>query len=111
MRLGEGWLTQRPIEEAVGAVAEHEAGALAHIRVSGGRRLRLEVTLESVSDDVLVLPGPAMLVDGERGPISWHVGASAEIVLPSEEGPGVLTQRRGISSPGDAPGVSFPLGD
>ena len=50
VRLGEGWLTQRPIEEAVGAVAEHEAGALAHIRVSGGRRLRLEVTLESVSD-------------------------------------------------------------
>ena len=111
VRLGEGWLTQRPIEEAVGAVAEHEAGALAHIRVSGGRRLRLEVTLESVSDDVLVLPGPAMLVDGERGPISWHVGASAEIVLPSEEGPGVLTQRRGLSSPGDAPGVSYPLGE
>ena len=55
VRLGDGWLTLRPLEEAVGAVAEHEAGALAHIRVSGGRRLRLEVTLESASDDVLVV--------------------------------------------------------
>ncbi len=111
VRLGDGWLTLRPLEEAVGAVAEHEAGALAHIRVSGGRRLRLEVTLESASDDVLVVPGPVMSVEGDREPISWHVGASAEIVVPSEEGPGVLTQRRGLSSPGEAPGFSYPLGE
>jgi hypothetical protein len=111
VRLGDDWLTLRPLEEAVGAVAEHEAGALAHIRVSGGRRLRLEITLESVSDDVLTVPGPVLLVEGVREPISWHVGASAEIVLPSAEGPGVLTQRRGLSSPGDAPGTSYPLGE
>lgn len=111
VRLGDGWLTQRPLEESVGAVAEHEAGVLAHIQVSGGRRLRLEITLESVTDDVLTVPGPVLLVEGAREPISWHAGASAEIVLPSTEGPGLLTQRRGLSSPGDEPGASYPLGE
>ncbi|MFT3889462.1 MAG: hypothetical protein QM713_15045 [Arachnia sp.] len=110
VRLGEGWLTLRPLEEAIGAVAEHESGALVRVRVSGGRRLRLELAVESASDDVLTVPGPLLLVEGEREPISWHAGASAEIVLPSSAGPGVLTERRGLSAPGDEPGGSYPLG-
>ncbi|MBK7820873.1 MAG: hypothetical protein IPJ61_07280 [Tessaracoccus sp.] len=108
---GDEWLTQRPLEESVGSVVEHEAGVLAHVRVSGGRRLRLDIVLESVVDDVLTVPGPVLHVEGEREPISWHAGASAEILLPSADGPGVLTQRRGLSAPGEGPVLSHPLGE
>lgn len=109
VEFGEGWLTPREAAEGVGMDLEHELGAQATVRIRPGRRVRLEITVESLADDVITVSGPVMWVVGEREPISWHGGASAEIVLPSEQGPGLLTQRRGLSTPGIEAGMSYPL--
>lgn len=104
-----GWLTPRPAAEAVGIDVEHEAGVVARVRFRSGQRLRVEITVESDSDDLVVVPGPVLRAGGPRPAVSWFAGASGEIVLPSEEGPGLLTQRRGLSAPGDEPGLGYPL--
>lgn len=111
LEFGAGWLTPRSIPDAVGIDIEHEAGPLARVRVRPGQRVRVEVSIESATHDVVTVPGPVMWVSGQREPVSWHAEASAEIVLPSPLGPGILTQRRGLSSPGEEPGMSFPLGE
>ncbi|NHB85764.1 hypothetical protein G7085_17480 [Tessaracoccus sp. HDW20] len=36
--------------------------------------------------------------------VAWFAGASGEIVLPGPDGPGMLTQRRGLSQPYGEPG-------
>lgn len=109
VEFGQGWLTPRAVAEGVGMEVEHELGAQATVRIRPGRRVRLEISVESLADDVITVTGPVMLVVGERDPISWHGGASAEVVLPSERGPGLLTQRRGLSTPGLEAGMSYPL--
>lgn len=111
VEFGQGWLTPRIAPDGVGMDVEHEIGAVATVRVRPGRRLRLELTIESIVDDVITVPGPVLWVAGVREPISWHAGATAEIVLPAPEGPGILTQRRGLSTPGGEPGMSYPLGE
>lgn len=104
-----GWLTPRQADEVVGIDVEHEAGAIARVRLRSGQRLRVEISIESDSDDLVVVPGPVLRVEGPRPVLSWLAGASGEIVLPSEEGPGKLTQRRGMSAPAGADGLSHPL--
>lgn len=104
-----GWLTPRQTDEAVGIDIEHEAGAIARVRLRSGQRLRLEISIESETDDLVVVPGPVLHVEGPRPAIGWFAGASGEIVLPSEEGPGKLTQRRGMSAPMAEPGTAWPL--
>lgn len=109
IEFGQGWLTPRESSDGVGIDVEHEVGARASVRIRPGRRVRIELTVESIVEDVITVHGPVMWVRGENEPISWHAGATAEIVLPSEHGPGLLTQRRGISTPGGEPGMSYPL--
>ena len=104
-----GWLTPRPIDEATGIDVEHESGVTGRVRIRSGQRLRIEISLESDSDDLVVVPGPLLSVTGTRPAVSWFAGASGEILLPSEEGPGLLTQRRGLCTPAGEPGVGFPL--
>lgn len=104
-----GWLTPRVAGESVGVDIEHEEGVTARVRFRSGQRLRVEISVESDSDDLVVVPGPVMAVSGPRPAVSWFAGASGEIVLPSEEGPGLLTQRRGLSTPGEGSGVGYPL--
>ena len=104
-----GWLTPRQVEDAVGMDIEHELGVTARVRLRSGQRIRIEIALESDSSDLVTVPGPVLRVEGPHRPVSWLAGASAEIVLPSDEGPGLLTQRRGLSTPGGEPGVCHPL--
>ncbi|WP_231980832.1 hypothetical protein [Tessaracoccus coleopterorum] len=69
-----GWLTPRVSEEAVGIDLEHEAGVSARVRFRSGQRLRLEVTVESDTDDLLAVPGPVLRVGG---PARWSPGSRA----------------------------------
>lgn len=105
----DGWAHPRPAADAVGVDVDHEAGVVAAVRVRSGRRMRLEVSLESQSQDLVTVPGPLLRVEGPLEPISWMAGASGEIALRSAAGPGLLTQRRGLSAPSDEIGVSYPL--
>lgn len=104
-----GWLTPHAVDDAVGIDVWHEAGVSAKVRFRSGQRLRIEITLESATDDLVVVPGPILSVEGHRRAVSWFAGASGEILLPSQAGPGLLTQRRGISSPSTELGSGFPL--
>lgn len=104
-----GWLTPRKVDEVVGFDVEHELGVTARVRLRSGQRLRLEITVESVSAEVVSVPGPVLRAEGAREAVSWFGGASAEIVLPSAEGPGLWTQRRGIAVPAGQPGTCHPL--
>ncbi|MHA6511306.1 hypothetical protein [Tessaracoccus sp. Z1128] len=105
----EGWGHPRASADSVGVDVEHEAGVVASVRVRSGQRLRLEISLESTSSDVLTVPGPVLRVRGLHEPVSWMAGASGEIALRSPAGPGLITQRRGLCSPSAAVGVSYPL--
>src|SRR5690554_4181472 len=105
----DGWGHPRPAADAVGIDVEHEAGVAATVRVRSGQRMRLEVSLESQSHDLVTVPGPLLRVSGPLEPISWLAGASGEIALRSPAGPGLLTQRRGLSAPSEEVGVSYPL--
>ena len=100
VEFGEGWGHPLPLEDSVGAALEHEAGVLARVVVRSGQRLRLEVTLESVVDETVTVPGPLLRFEGARPTIAWLAGATGEVVFPSSGGPGLLTQRRGIASQG-----------
>lgn len=100
----DGWGHPRRALDAVGIDVEHEAGVAASVRVRSGQRLRVEVTLESVTDDAVTVPGPVLRVEGPAEPISWLAGASGEIALRSPAGPGLLTQRRGMAAPSSAVG-------
>lgn len=100
VEFGDGWGHPVPSQDAVGADLEHELGVVAQIRVRSGQRMRLEVTLESIVDDMVTVPSPVLRADGPRPGIWWAAGASAEVALPSSEGPGHLEQRRGLASPG-----------
>ncbi len=93
----EPWRTLGRADDAVGADFEHPVGAWGRVRVRSGRRLRMEVTVESRGE--VVVPGPTMGVGTASTPIAWLGGASGEVVLTSETGPGLLTQRRGDSVP------------
>ncbi len=100
----DGWGHPRRALDAVGIDVEHEAGVAASVRVRSGQRLRVEVTLESVTNDAVTVPGPVLRVEGPAEPISWLAGASGEIALRSPAGPGLLTQRRGMAAPSSAVG-------
>lgn len=104
-----GWLTPRQVDEVVGFDVEHELGVTARVRLRSGQRLRLEISLESDSAEVVSVPGPVLRAEGAHEAVSWFAGASAEIALPSEEGPGLLTQRRGLAVPFGEPGLCHPL--
>lgn len=107
VEFGDGWGHPVPIHDAVGARLEHETGVLAQVAIRSGQRVRLEVTLESPLDEMVSVPGPWMRYDGTHNPIEWLAGASGEVVLPSEEGPGLLTQRRGLASAGPEPQSAY----
>lgn len=98
-----GWLTPHAVEDAVGIDVEHEAGVVGRVRLRSGQRVRLEVSLEGEAQETVTVPGPVLTVEGAHSPVCWFAGASAEVVLPSEEGPGLLTQRRGIAVPTGEP--------
>ena len=100
----DGWGHPRRALDAVGIDVEHEAGVAASVRVRSGQRLRVEVTLESVTNDAVTVPGPVLRVEGPAEPISWLAGASGEIALRSPAEPGLLTQRRGMAAPSSAVG-------
>lgn len=108
VEFGEGWLWSDRGEEA-GVHLEHGSGARATVQISSGPRVRIQVMLTSERAEALTVPGPLMLVEGEREPIFWLAEASGEIVLPSEQGPGLLTQRRGLCSPGPEPHTVYLL--
>lgn len=104
VEFGEGWGHPRPAEDVAGVDVDHEAGVVARVRVRSGQRVRLEVSLESVTEDIVAVPAPVLRVEGPREPVSWLAGASGEIVLPAPDGPGMLTQRRGLCAPGEGLG-------
>lgn len=106
---GEGWGHARPGLDVAGVDLEHELGVAAKVRVRSGQRVRIEVTLESVTHDVVTVPGPVMRAVGSRPAVSWLARASGEIVLPSPEGPGLLTQRRGLCTPRAELGEAYVL--
>lgn len=93
----EPWRTLGRADDAVGADFEHPVGAWGRVRVRSGRRVRVEVTVESRGE--VSVPGPTMGVEAASTPIAWLGGASGEVVLTSETGPGLLTQLRGDSVP------------
>lgn len=97
---GDGWGHPVTVPDAAGVDLEHELGVQARVRVRSGQRVRLEVTLESVVDDVVSVPCPLLTAEGRHPGIWWAAGATAEVALPSEDGPGLLEQRRGLASPG-----------
>lgn len=105
----DGWGHPRRAADAVGVDVEHEAGVAATVRIRSGQRLRVEISLESMSDDVVSVPGPVLRVEGPHEPIAWLAGASGEVALRSAAGPGLLTQRRGMSTPSPAVGSCHPL--
>lgn len=104
-----GWHLLAEDPDEVGVRLEHPSGALASVLLSSGPRLRLQVTLTSHRSEAVTVPGPVLRVEGERQPICWLAEASGEIVLPSERGPGLLTQRRGLCSAGPEPDTAYLL--
>ncbi|MBB1509262.1 hypothetical protein [Tessaracoccus sp. MC1756] len=109
VEFGDGWTLLDDTVDDAGAELRHTSGVTGSVRLSSGPRLRLQVNLTSEIDDTVTVPGPLLRVVGEKAPISWLAEASGEIVLPSEHGPGLLTQRRGLSSDGPEPGTAYLL--
>lgn len=109
VEFGEGWRLLHDTVDAGGAEFQHASGVTAVVHLSSGPRMRLQVTLTSELDDVITVPGPLLRVESEQAPICWLAEASGEIVLPSERGPGLLTQRRGLCTDGPEPGTAYLL--
>lgn len=107
LEFGDGWGQPVPLPDGVGAQLEHEIGILGRIVVRSGQRVRVEVTMESLLDEMVSVPGPVMRFEGAHRPIPWLAGASGEVVFPSETGPGLLTQRRGLATPGPEDGTAY----
>lgn len=109
VEFGDGWHLRGDVLDEVGVRFEHASGVLASVQLSSGPRLRLQVTLTSQRGEVVSVPGPLLRVEGEREPICWLAEASGEIVFPSERGPGLLTQRRGLCADGPEPNTAYLL--
>ena len=119
----DGWGHPRPAADAVGVDVEHEAGVAATVRVRSGQRMRLEVSLESQSQDVVTVPGPLLRVEGplrahllagrrvrgDRAALRGRARAAdpaARVVRPLRRGGSVLPARRvgARASPADGVG-------
>ena len=83
IEFGHGWLTPRESADGVGIDVEHEVGARASVRIRPGRRVRIELTVESIVEDVITVHGPVMWVRGENEPISWHAGSMPRMTMPT----------------------------
>lgn len=109
VEFSDGWVLRDHSVDTFGVEMEHPAGVTASVQLSSGPRLRLQVNLFSTTDDTVTVPGPLLRVEGPHPAICWLAEASGEIVLPSEHGPALLTQRRGLSSDGPEPGTAYVL--
>ncbi|MDO5678474.1 MAG: hypothetical protein Q4G35_13340 [Propionibacteriaceae bacterium] len=109
VEFGDGWEPLDHAVDEVGIQLRHPAGVTAQVQVTSGPRVRLQVVLTSERDEVVTVPGPLLRVEGELPAICWLAEASGEIVLPSERGPGLLTQRRGLCTDGPEPGTAYLL--
>lgn len=103
------WRLNHDTLDQIGVQLTHDAGVVASVQLSSGPRVRLQVLLTSDRDHAVTVPGPLLRVEGEQPAICWLAEASGEIVLPSVKGPGLLTQRRGLSADGPEPGTAYLL--
>lgn len=75
----------------------HPSGLELVARWRDGERCRLEVDVLP-ADDMVMAPAPRLRVDSDRPLVPWLAGASAEIAVPTPEGPILARQRRGFAT-------------
>lgn len=102
--VGDGW---SPVADEDGLRWAHPSGLELSVRERDGARGKLEVTVHP-ADVVATADAPRLSIDGTHPLVPWLGGASAEVVMPTPDGPVLATQQRGYCVGESASASLFP---